>query len=149
MRSHLTDYALEHADDCCLVFDRTTRVSTHYDDSFLPYLLPCRMQIQRVSLRPSLIKTKQNEDVLKRSWNGDHCRRSKAASDILEVLSSSVALWHWWALNTKMKDEERPHQLTNDQDYRNRKDKPTLQSVLLFIGLICIRLAYDLLLKPI
>lgn len=30
----LTEYALEHADECCLAFDRKTRVSTHYDDSF-------------------------------------------------------------------------------------------------------------------
>ena len=38
----LTDYALEHVDECCLVFDRKTRVSTHYDDSFYRICFLCR-----------------------------------------------------------------------------------------------------------
>lgn len=33
-QAELTEYALAHVDECCLVFDRTTRVSSHYDDSF-------------------------------------------------------------------------------------------------------------------
>ena len=29
-RAELTEYALAHVDECCLVFDRTTRISSHY-----------------------------------------------------------------------------------------------------------------------
>ena len=39
-RAELTEYALAHVDECCLVFDRTTRISSHYDDSFLSDLFP-------------------------------------------------------------------------------------------------------------
>lgn len=30
----LTDYALEHVDECWLIFDRKTRISSKYDDSY-------------------------------------------------------------------------------------------------------------------
>lgn len=38
----LTEYALAHVDECCLVFDRKTRVSTNYDDSFYRICFLCR-----------------------------------------------------------------------------------------------------------
>lgn len=37
----LTEYALEHVDECYLVFDRTTRISTQYDDSFYRICFLC------------------------------------------------------------------------------------------------------------
>ena len=38
----LTDYALEHVDECCLIFDRANRVSKLYDDSFYRSCFLCR-----------------------------------------------------------------------------------------------------------
>lgn len=38
----LTEYALEHVDECCLIFDRTNRVSKLYDDSFYRRCFLCR-----------------------------------------------------------------------------------------------------------
>lgn len=37
----LTDYALEHVDECCLVFDRKIQVSRSYDDSFYRMCFLC------------------------------------------------------------------------------------------------------------
>ena len=38
----LTEYALEHVDECCLVFDRANRISKLYDDSFYRRCFLCR-----------------------------------------------------------------------------------------------------------
>ncbi|MNW33011.1 hypothetical protein D3C74_99650 [compost metagenome] len=38
----LTEYALEHVDECCLIFDRTNRISRLYDDSFYRRCFLCR-----------------------------------------------------------------------------------------------------------
>ncbi|WP_308644548.1 hypothetical protein [Oceanotoga sp.] len=38
----MTEYALEHVDECCLVFDRTDRISRLYDDSFYRRCFFCR-----------------------------------------------------------------------------------------------------------
>ncbi|WP_081327452.1 helix-turn-helix domain-containing protein [Paenibacillus polymyxa] len=38
----LTEYALEHVDECCLIFDRTNRISKLYDDSFYRRCFLCR-----------------------------------------------------------------------------------------------------------
>lgn len=38
----LTDYALEHVDECCLIFDRKTRISSKYDDSYYRLCFLCR-----------------------------------------------------------------------------------------------------------
>ena len=38
----LTDYALEHVDECCLAFDRKIRVSNKYDDSYYRVCFLCR-----------------------------------------------------------------------------------------------------------
>lgn len=38
----LTDYALEHVDECCFVFTRDTRLSQKYDDSFYRRCYLCR-----------------------------------------------------------------------------------------------------------
>lgn len=40
--AELTDYALEHIDECCLIFNRETRVSKHYDDSYYRICFLCR-----------------------------------------------------------------------------------------------------------
>lgn len=37
----LTEYALAHVDECCLIFDRTIRVSRSYDDSFYRMCFLC------------------------------------------------------------------------------------------------------------
>ncbi|KNB74720.1 hypothetical protein ADS79_01425 [Brevibacillus reuszeri] len=38
----LTEYALENVDECCLIFDRTNRISKLYDDSFYRRCFLCR-----------------------------------------------------------------------------------------------------------
>ena len=38
----LTEYAIEHVDECCLIFDRTNRISKLYDDSFYRRCFLCR-----------------------------------------------------------------------------------------------------------
>lgn len=141
----LTDYALEHADECCLVFDRTTRVSTRYDDSFYRICFLCRDADSKSFVEAKYNpKEGKNEDVTKRAREmATIAEEAKRVSDILldEVPSSfsSTLDYHIKCRNyTNEKMEERTGISSRMiQDYRNKKDaKPTLQSVLaLCIGL--------------
>ena len=40
--ARLTDYALDHIDECCYLFTRQTKVSKHYDDSYYRICYLCR-----------------------------------------------------------------------------------------------------------
>ena len=140
----LTDYALEHADECCLVFDRTTRVSTHYDDSFYRICFLCRDADSKSFVEATFNKNEgKNEDVLKRAREmATIAAEAKRVSDILADIPSSFCGtldYHIKRRNyTNEKMEERSGISSRMiQEYRNKKDsKPTLQSVLaLCIGL--------------
>ena len=153
----LTDYALEHADECCLVFDRTTRVSTHYDDSFYRICFLCRDADSKSFVEATFNKNEgKNEDVLKRAREmATIAEEAKRVSDILaEVPSSFCGTLDYHIERRKYTNEKMEERSGISsrmiQDYRNRKDaKPTLQSVLaLCIGLnLHPSFAYDLIAK--
>lgn len=156
-QAELTKYALAHVDECCLVFDRTIRVSKHYDDSFYRTCFLCRdadsKSFVEAKFNPSEGK---NEDVQKRAREMVTIKEeTKRISDILLRLPSSFC----GTLNyhvkrrgyTNDKMEERTCISSRSiQDYRNKMDaKPTLQSVLaLCIGLnLHPYFSYDLITK--
>lgn len=153
----LTEYALEHVDECCLVFDRTTRVSNKYDDSFYRICFLCRDADSK-----SFVEAKynpdegKNEDVVKRAREMAAIRNeAKRLQDILSVLPSSFCGSLDYHINrrdyTNEKMEERSGiSVRTIQDYRKKIDaKPTLQSVLaLCIGLnLQPAFSYDLIAK--
>lgn len=64
----LTDYALERIDECCVVFNRRTRVSDKYDDSYYRMCFLCRdidsSSVVEATYDPEY---KNNQDVSKRA----------------------------------------------------------------------------------
>lgn len=87
----LTEYALEHVDECCLVFDRTTRVSTQYDDSFYRICFLCRDADSKSFVEASFNpKEGKNEDVQKRAREmAAIAAEAKRVADILAEVPSS------------------------------------------------------------
>lgn len=153
----LTEYALAHVDECCLIFDRKTRVSTHYDDSFYRICFLCRDANSESFIEASFNPNEgKNEDVVKRAH--EMAAISQEAKRVAEILSeipssfSGTLNFHIKRRNyTNEKMEERTGISSRMiQDYRNRRDaKPTLQSVLaLCIGLnLHPSFSYDLIAK--
>lgn len=140
----LTDYALEHVDECCLVFDRTTRVSSHYDDSFYRICFLCRDADSKSFVEAKFNpKEGKNEDVQKRAREMTAiAAEAKRVSDILAEAPSSFCGTLDYHVKRRGYTNEKMEERTGIssrmiQDYRNKKDaKPTLQSVLaLCIGL--------------
>lgn len=140
----LTDYALEHVDECCLVFDRTTRVSSHYDDSFYRICFLCRDADSKSFVEAKFNpKEGKNEDVQKRAREmAAIAAEAKRVSDILAEVPSSFCGTLDYHVKRRGYTNEKMEERTGIssrmiQDYRNKKDaKPTLQSVLaLCIGL--------------
>jgi transcriptional regulator with XRE-family HTH domain len=140
----LTDYALEHVDECCLVFDRTTRVSSHYDDSFYRICFLCRDADSKSFVEAKFNpKEGKNEDVQKRAREmAAIAAEAKRVSDILAEVPSSFCGTLDYHIKRRGYTNEKMEERTGIssrmiQDYRNKKDaKPTLQSVLaLCIGL--------------
>lgn len=140
----LTDYALEHVDECCLVFDRNTRVSTHYDDSFYRICFLCRDADSKSFVEAKYNpKEGKNEDVVKRAREmAAISEEAKRVSGILADVPSSFSGTLDYHINRRGYTNEKMEERTGIsvrmiQDYRNKKDaKPTLQSVLaLCIGL--------------
>lgn len=140
----LTDYALEHVDECCLVFDRNTRVSTRFDDSFYRICF-----LSRDADSKSFVEAKfnpkegKNEDVVKRAREMTAIsEEAKRVSDILSEIPSSFNGTLDYHINRRGYTNEKMEERTGIsarmiQDYRKKKDtKPSLQSVLaLCIGL--------------
>jgi len=153
----LTDYALEHVDECCLVFNRTTRVSKQYDDSFYRICFLCRdadsKNFVEAKFNP---KEGNNEDVQKRAREMATIKKeANRISGILSELPSSFSgtldchIKRRKYTNEKMEDRSYISSRTI-QDYRNNKNKkPALQSVLaLCIGLnLQPAFSYDLISK--
>ena len=140
----LTEYALEHVDECCLVFDRTTRVSTQYDDSFYRICFLCRDADSKSFVEASFNpKEGKNEDVQKRAREmAAIAAEAKRVADILAEVPSSFCGTLDYHIKRRGYTNEKMEERTGIssrmiQDYRNKKDaKPTLQSVLaLCIGL--------------
>ena len=153
----LTDYALEHVDECCLVFDRTTRVSSHYDDSFYRICFLCRDADSKSFVEAKFNPNEgKNEDVQKRAREmATISAEAKRVSDILAEVPSSFCGTLDYHIKRRGYTNEKMEERTGIssrmiQDYRNKKDaKPTLQSVLaLCIGLnLHPSFSYDLIAK--
>ena len=153
----LTEYALEHVDECCLVFNRTTRVSTQYDDSFYRICFLCRDADSKSFVEASFNpKEGKNEDVQKRAREMiTIAAEAKRVSDILAEVPSSFCGTLDYHVKRRGYTNEKMEERTGIssrmiQDYRNKKDaKPTLQSVLaLCIGLnLHPSFSYDLIAK--
>ena len=72
----LTDYALEHVDECCLAFDRKICVSNKYDDSYYRVCFLCRDIKSDNIVEATYDKDyKNNQDVAERA---KEIRKSKA-----------------------------------------------------------------------
>lgn len=153
----LTEYALEHVDECCLVFDRTTRVSSHYDDSFYRLCFLCRDADSKSFVEAKFNPREgKNEDVQKRAREMvTIAAEAKRISDILAEIPSSFCGTLDYHIKRRKYTNEKLEERTGIssrmlQDYRNKKDaKPTLQSVLaLCIGLnLHPSFSYDLIAK--
>ena len=153
----LTEYALEHVDECCLVFDRTTRVSSHYDDSFYRICFLCRDAVSKSFVEAKFNPREgKNEDVQKRAREmATIAAEAKRISDILAEVPSSFCGTLDYHIKRRKYTNEKLEERTGIssrmlQDYRNKKDaKPTLQSVLaLCIGLnLHPSFSYDLIAK--
>lgn len=153
----LTEYALEHIDECCLVFDRTTRVSSHYDDSFYRICFLCRDADSKSFVEAKFNPREgKNEDVQKRAREmATIAAEAKRISDILAEVPSSFCGTLDYHIKRRKYTNEKLEERTGIssrmlQDYRNKKDaKPTLQSVLaLCIGLnLHPSFSYDLIAK--
>lgn len=155
--AELTEYALAHADECCLVFDRTTRLSDKYDDSFYRICFLCR-DVDSKSFVEAKYNPREgrNEDVQKRACEMvTIAAEAKRVSDILAEVPSSFCGTLDYHVRCRGYTNEKMEERTGIsyrmiQDYRNKKDaKPTLQSVLaLCIGLnLHPAFAYDLINK--
>ena len=153
----LTEYALEHVDECCLIFDRTTRVSSHYDDSFYRICFLCRDADSKSFVEAKFNPREgKNEDVQKRAREmATIAAEAKRISDILAEVPSSFCGTLDYHIKRRKYTNEKLEERTGIssrmlQDYRNKKDaKPTLQSVLaLCIGLnLHPSFSYDLIAK--
>jgi transcriptional regulator with XRE-family HTH domain len=155
--AELTDYALAHADECCLVFDRTTRLSDKYDDSFYRICFLCR-DVDSKSFVEAKYNPREgnNEDVQKRAREMAIIKEeAKRVSEIMAILPSSFCgTLDYHVKRRKMTNEKLEERSGISsrmiQDYRNRMDaKPTLQRVLaLCIGLnLQPAFSYDLITK--
>lgn len=155
--AELTEYALAHVDECCLVFDRKTRVSTNYDDSFYRICFLCRDADSKSFVEASFNRNEgKNEDVLKRAREmATIAAEAKRVSDILAEVPSSFCGTLDYHIERRKYTNEKMEERTGIssrmiQDYRKKKDiKPTLQSVLaLCIGLnLHPSFSYDLIAK--
>lgn len=153
----LTDYALEHMDECCLVFDRNTRVSTNYDDSFYRICFLCRDVDSKCFVEAKFNPHEgKNEDVQKRAREmAAIAAEATRVSDILDEIPSSFRGTLDFHINRRGYTNEKMEERTGIssrmiQDYRNKKDqKITLPSVLaLCIGLnLQPAFSYDLIAK--
>lgn len=64
----LTDYALEHVDECCLIFDRKTCISSKYDDSYYRLCFLCRdIKSENIVEATYDPEYKNNQDVAERA----------------------------------------------------------------------------------
>ena len=153
----LTEYALDHVDECCLVFDRTTRVSNNYDDSFYRICFLCRDADSKSFVEATFNPSEgRNEDVLKRAREMTAiAEEAKRVADMLDTMPSSFCATLDYHIKRRNYTNEKMEERTGIssrmiQDYRNKKDaKPTLQSVLaLCIGLnLHPSFSYDLITK--
>lgn len=153
----LTDYALEHADECCLIFDYKTRARTQYDDSFYNICYLCRGVDSESFLEAKYNPDSgNNEDVQKRAEELQIISREmERISKIMNEVPSTFCGTLDYHINRRRYTNEKMEEYTGIssrmiQDYRKKPNiKITLPSLLaLCIGLnLHPTFAYDLISK--
>ncbi|MEL7692606.1 MULTISPECIES: helix-turn-helix domain-containing protein [Streptococcus] len=98
----LTDYALEHVDECCLAFDRKIRVSNKYDDSYYRVCFLCRDIKSDNIVEATFDKDyKNNQDVAERA---KEIRKSKALlQESIKIQKETAGLEFYECLEYHMK----------------------------------------------
>ncbi|MBQ3220584.1 MAG: hypothetical protein IJB34_01330 [Clostridia bacterium] len=74
-KQELTDYALEHMDECCLIFDAEPKAKRTFDDRYYSMCFLCRSQASQDAYTRTV---KQND------FNNRQLRRSIEICDVLE-----------------------------------------------------------------
>ena len=83
----LTDYALAHVDECCLVFDRKVRVSRSYDDSFYRMCFLCNNIDSS-----TLIEADYNPDYESNQNVKERAEEIKKAKEAMKEIAEHLAL---------------------------------------------------------
>lgn len=155
----LTDYALDHADECCLVFTRKTRVSKQYDDSYYRICFLCRDPNSESFVEATCdIHEEHNENIKHRA---EEMGKIRDESDRLQEIADELPTTFHGTLNkhierrgyTNEDMEERTYISARSLiDYRNKRvseTNPELPTVLA----LCVALnlhplfSYDLIKK--
>lgn len=89
----LTDYALEHMDECCLKFKRKNRVSQLYDDSYYKQCFLCRDVDSESFVEADFnSEDEDNQDVAKRAEEMRKISKAaKSLADIFEEMPGSFS----------------------------------------------------------
>lgn len=66
-KQELTEYALEHMDECCLVFDVEPKKNHSFNDKYYSMCFLCRNQSSQESYTRTVKKNDHNDDVYKKS----------------------------------------------------------------------------------
>lgn len=81
----LTEYALEHVDECCFVFDRHNRVNKSYDDSYYRECFLCRDIDSTTAVEASY--NEDYEDNQNKKKRADEIKKTREGfADIMEVM---------------------------------------------------------------
>lgn len=92
-KQELTDYALSHMDECCLVFDAEPKQKRSFDDRYYSMCFLCRNQNSQDTYSRTI---KQND------FNNKQLRRSLELCDVIEENQEALALVK--QLNGEFKD---------------------------------------------
>lgn len=86
----LTDYALQHMDECCLVFDNEPKVKRAFDDHYYSMCYLCKTQGGQDTYRRKLNSSDYNNDIMRRSFELAYViEDNKDALEILNELTGS------------------------------------------------------------
>lgn len=87
----LTEYALEHIDECCLIFDRKTRISSKYDDSYYRLCFLCR-DIKSESIIEATYdpEYKNNQNVAERA--AEIAKSKKIMFEVIKVQKETAGM---------------------------------------------------------
>lgn len=83
----LTEYALSHVDECCLIFDRTIRVSRSYDDSFYRMCFLCNNIDSS-----TLIEADYNPEYESNQNVKERAEEIKKSKEAMEEIAQNLAL---------------------------------------------------------
>lgn len=101
-KTRLTDYALDHVDECCFIFDRTTKVSKDYDDSYYRMCFLCRdidsKDLIEADFNPDY---KDNQDKVERAR--EIVRTKEAFKETSEIIKETAGLSFGECLKFHMK----------------------------------------------